>query len=70
MTTPDVTAPEIALAVEPPKPRTPLFRALRALLVIAIIALLVLFARTVNWHEAWTSIRSAGRRWSTCCRSW
>ncbi|HET9002987.1 MAG TPA: lysylphosphatidylglycerol synthase transmembrane domain-containing protein [Gemmatimonadaceae bacterium] len=63
MTTPDVTAPEIALAVEPPKPRTPLFRALRALLVIAIVALLVLFARTVNWHEAWTSIRNADRRW-------
>lgn len=63
MTTPDLAPAEIALAVEPPKPRTPLFRALRALLVVAIIALLVMFARTVNWHEAWASIRNADRRW-------
>ena len=63
MTTPDLTAPEIALAVEPPKARTPLFRALRALLVIAVITLLVLFARTVNWHDAWAAIRNADRRW-------
>ncbi len=63
MTTPELTAPEVALAVEPPKARSPLFRALRALVVIAVITLLVLFARTVNWHDAWASIRNADRRW-------
>lgn len=67
MTNPEVGAPAIppaiAHAVEPAKPRTPLFRALRLLLVIGIIALLVLFARTVNWHDAWISIRNADRRW-------
>jgi uncharacterized protein (TIRG00374 family) len=38
-------------------------RLLRAVLVVFIIVLLVLFARTVNWHDAWISIRSADRRW-------
>jgi uncharacterized protein (TIRG00374 family) len=56
-----MTAPE---AVARPK-RRGLKRLLRALLVIFIVVLLVLFARTVNWHEAWTSIRSADRRWIT-----
>ena len=63
MTTPDMTTSEVALVVEPARPRTPLFRALRAILVIGVIVLLVMFARTVNWHEAWTSIRTADRRW-------
>ena len=58
-----MTTPEVALAIEPPKQRTPLFRALRAVLVVGVIALLVMFARTVNWHEAWSSIRNADRRW-------
>ncbi len=61
--TTDLTTPEVALAIEPPKPRKPLFRALRALLVVGVVALLVMFARTVNWHEAWASIRDADRRW-------
>lgn len=32
---------------------------LRWVLSAVIIAFLVLFARTINWHEAWNSIRSA-----------
>ena len=63
MTIPNLAAPTVGLAVEPPRARTPLFRALRALLVIAVITLLVFFARTVNWHDAWASIRNADRRW-------
>ena len=47
----------------PPHKRRGLKRLLRAALVIFIIVLLVMFARTVNWHAAWTSIRSADRRW-------
>jgi uncharacterized protein (TIRG00374 family) len=42
--------------------RRGLKRLLRIALVVFIVVLLVLFARTVNWHEAWTSIRSADRR--------
>lgn len=34
-------------------------RALRWVLTAAIIAFLVIFARTINWTEAWASIRSA-----------
>jgi uncharacterized protein (TIRG00374 family) len=33
--------------------------ALRLVLTAAIVVFLVIFARTVNWTEAWTSIRSA-----------
>lgn len=34
-------------------------RALRLVLTAAILVFLVIFARTINWTEAWTSIRSA-----------
>ncbi len=34
-------------------------RALRWVLTAAIVVFLVIFARTINWTEAWTSIRSA-----------
>ncbi|HUQ48681.1 MAG TPA: lysylphosphatidylglycerol synthase transmembrane domain-containing protein [Gemmatimonadaceae bacterium] len=34
-------------------------RALRWVLTIAIVVFLVIFARTINWTEAWHSIRSA-----------
>ena len=64
MTSPVITNDDdVALALEPPKPKTPLFRALRLLLVVGVVVLLVMFARTVNWHEAWHSIRNADRRW-------
>ena len=63
MTTPVVTREDVARALEPPKPKSPLFRVIRLVLVVGIIALLVMFARTVNWHEAWTAIRNADRRW-------
>lgn len=36
---------------------------MRIALVAAVIVLLAVFARTVNWHEAWASIRNADRRW-------
>ena len=50
-------------AASPPQARRRgLKRVLRVALVLFIVVLLVLFARTVNWHEAWTSIRSADRR--------
>lgn len=39
--------------------RPALKRALRWLLTAAIIVLLVVFARTVNWHDAWHAVRSA-----------
>ncbi|NUR34948.1 MAG: hypothetical protein HOQ30_13140, partial [Gemmatimonadaceae bacterium] len=47
----------------PEKSRSALGRILRIALVLAVIALLIAFARTVNWHDAWTSIRNADRRW-------
>jgi uncharacterized protein (TIRG00374 family) len=34
-------------------------RALRWILTAAIVVFLVIFARTINWTDAWTSIRSA-----------
>jgi uncharacterized protein (TIRG00374 family) len=34
-------------------------RALRWILTAAIVVFLVIFARTINWTEAWTSIRNA-----------
>lgn len=34
-------------------------RALRWVLTAAIVAFLIIFARTIDWHAAWTSIRSA-----------
>lgn len=52
-----------ASAARPSRKRRGLKRLLRVALVVFIVVLLVLFARTVNWHEAWTSIRSADRRW-------
>ena len=55
-----MTAP---IAPAGPRKRRGLKRLLRAALVVFIVVLLVLFARTVNWHDAWTSIRSADRRW-------
>ena len=47
----------------PPDKWRGLKRLLRGALVLFIIVLLVLFARTVNWHEAWTAIRTADRKW-------
>ena len=47
----------------PPERRSAIGRVLRIVLVLAVIALLIAFARTVNWHDAWTSIRNADRRW-------
>lgn len=34
-------------------------RAIRWLITAAIVVFLVIFARTVNWHEAWNAIRGA-----------
>ncbi len=34
----------------------------RLILTLAIIAGLVLFARTVNWHDTWAAIRDADRK--------
>lgn len=45
------------------RPRRALPTWLRVALVAAVIALLVLFARKVDWHHAWTSIRGADPRW-------
>jgi uncharacterized protein (TIRG00374 family) len=57
----------VTVPVSPAQPskRRGLKRLLRAALVVFVVVLLVLFARTVNWHEAWISIRSADRRWIT-----
>ena len=35
----------------------------RFLLVATVVALLVIFARTVDWAHAWTSVRAAEPRW-------
>src|SRR6266542_918466 len=34
-------------------------RAIRWAINLAIIVLLVIFARTINWHQAWDSMRNA-----------
>ncbi|HEX8849947.1 MAG TPA: lysylphosphatidylglycerol synthase transmembrane domain-containing protein [Gemmatimonadaceae bacterium] len=57
------TASEPNLETPPARKRSALGRILRVVLVLAVVALLIAFARTVNWHEAWTSIRNADRRW-------
>ena len=48
---------------EESKRRSVVGRVLRLVLVVGVIALLIAFARTVDWHSAWTSIRNADRRW-------
>ncbi|HEX2716738.1 MAG TPA: lysylphosphatidylglycerol synthase transmembrane domain-containing protein [Gemmatimonadaceae bacterium] len=45
------------------QPRRALPKWLRIVLVAAVIALLALFARKIDWHHAWTSIRGADPRW-------
>ncbi|HEX2780942.1 MAG TPA: lysylphosphatidylglycerol synthase transmembrane domain-containing protein [Gemmatimonadaceae bacterium] len=58
-----MSAPDGSIEAPAPRPKSALGRVLRVVLVVGIIALLVVFARTVNWHEAWTMIRNADRRW-------
>jgi uncharacterized protein (TIRG00374 family) len=46
-----------------PRSRRALRRVLRALLVGAVVALLAIFARAVDWADAWSSVRQADPRW-------
>ena len=36
---------------------------LRIVFVVAVVGLLVIFARKIDWHHAWVSIRGADPRW-------
>lgn len=58
-----MSTPIEPVEASPPRRKSTLGRILRIVLVLGVIALLVVFARTVNWHEAWTMIRNADRRW-------
>jgi uncharacterized protein (TIRG00374 family) len=45
------------------EPRRSLPKWLRVVFVVAVVGLLVVFARKIDWHHAWVSIRGADPRW-------